>query len=109
MHRLARAVRATTQADGTTRAITAATWSTPASPLARCCGHGKSMGGNLKSIYLKIPESGNGTPDILNEARWNLDWMLKMQDTDGGVWHKQTSEHFSGFVAAAGRPPARAK
>ena len=24
--------------------------------------------------------------------------MLKMQDDDGGVWHKQTSSHFSGFV-----------
>ena len=53
----------------------------------------------LKDISLKIPESGNGTPDILNETRWNLEWMLKMQDDDGGVWHKQTSEHFSGFVA----------
>jgi endoglucanase len=25
--------------------------------------------------------------------------MLKMQDGDGGVWHKQTSEHFPGFIA----------
>jgi len=57
------------------------------------------FGAKLKSIQLKIPESGNGTPDILNEARWNLEWMLKMQDGDGGVWHKQTSDHFSGFVA----------
>jgi endoglucanase len=56
-------------------------------------------GRKLKNISLKIPESGNGTPDILNEARWNLEWMLKMQDGDGGVWHKQTSEHFSGFIA----------
>ena len=55
-------------------------------------------GPKLKAIRLNIPESGNGTPDILNEARWNLEWMLKMQDEDGGVWHKQTSEHFSGFV-----------
>jgi len=56
-------------------------------------------GARLRSIELKIPETGNGTPDILNEARWNLEWMLKMQDADGGVWHKQTSEHFSGFIA----------
>jgi endoglucanase len=56
-------------------------------------------GHKLKNISLKIPESGNGTPDILNEARWNLEWMLKMQDTDGGVWHKQTSDHFPGFIA----------
>jgi endoglucanase len=57
------------------------------------------FGDRLKSIQLNLPETGNGTPDILNEARWNLRWMLKMQDADGGVWHKQTSEHFSGFVA----------
>lgn len=56
------------------------------------------FGPKLKAIKLNLPESGNGTPDILNEARWNLEWMLKMQDEDGGVWHKQTSEHFPGFV-----------
>jgi len=56
------------------------------------------FGSKLKAIRLNIPESGNGTPDILNEARWNLEWMLKMQDDDGGAWHKQTSEHFCGFV-----------
>jgi len=53
----------------------------------------------LQNVMLNIPESGNGTPDILNEARWNLSWMLQMQDDDGGVWHKQTSTKFSGFVA----------
>jgi len=56
-------------------------------------------GKKIEPIALKIPETGNGTPDILNEVRWNLKWMLQMQDTDGGVWFKQTSEHFSGFVA----------
>lgn len=56
-------------------------------------------GDRLKNISQQIPESGNGTPDILNEARWNLEWMLKMQDKDGGVWHKQTSTHFSAFIA----------
>jgi endoglucanase len=56
-------------------------------------------GAQLKPIPLKIPESGNGTPDILNETRWNLKWMLQMQDTDGGVWPKQTSVHFPGFIA----------
>ena len=55
-------------------------------------------GAKLNTVKLHIPESGNGTPDLLNEARWNLEWMLKMQDDDGGAWHKQTSEHFSGFV-----------
>lgn len=56
------------------------------------------FGAKLKNIKLNIPETGNGTPDILNEVRWNLEWMLKMQDDDGGVWHKQTSEHFPGFI-----------
>jgi endoglucanase len=56
-------------------------------------------GRKIKNISLQIPESGNGTPDILNEARWGLEWMLKMQDTDGGVWHKQTSAGFPGFIA----------
>lgn len=47
---------------------------------------------------LNIPESGNAVPDILNEAMWNLDWMLAMQDpNDGGVYHKLTSKGFSGF------------
>jgi endoglucanase len=56
-------------------------------------------GPRLKPIQLKIPETGNGTPDILNEVRWNLEWMLKMQDGDGGAWHKQTSTHFPAFIA----------
>jgi len=56
------------------------------------------FGPRLRTIRLNLPESGNGTPDILNEIRWNLDWMLAMQDDDGGVWHKQTSERFCGFV-----------
>ncbi len=56
------------------------------------------FGKQLGAVNLQIPESGNGTPDILNEARWNLKWVLGMQDVDGGVWHKQTSERFCGFV-----------
>jgi endoglucanase len=56
------------------------------------------FGSKLRNIKLNIPETGNGTPDILNEVRWNLEWMLKMQDDDGGAWHKQTSEHFCDFI-----------
>lgn len=55
-------------------------------------------GDRVGKVNLKIPESGNGRPDILNEIRWNLDWMLAMQDSDGGVWHKQTSERFCDFI-----------
>jgi endoglucanase len=46
-----------------------------------------------------IPESGNGVPDILDEALWNLDWLLTMQDpADGGVYHKLTNLRFDGMV-----------
>lgn len=32
-----------------------------------------------------IPESGNGIPDILDEVKYELDWLLKMQNTNGSV------------------------
>lgn len=39
---------------------------------------------------LNIPGSGNNVPDILDEARWEISWILKMQRDDGGVYHKVT-------------------
>jgi endoglucanase len=57
------------------------------------------FGARLRRVDLGIPESGDGSPDLLDEVRWNLEWMLAMQDDDGGVWHKQTSEQFAAFVA----------
>jgi hypothetical protein len=35
-----------------------------------------------------VPESGNGLPDLLDEVKWELDWLIKMQDADGGVFVK---------------------
>lgn len=32
-----------------------------------------------------IPESGNGIPDILDEAKYELDWLLRMRLPDGSV------------------------
>jgi len=32
-----------------------------------------------------IPETGNGTPDLLDEIKYELDWLLKMQNSDGSV------------------------
>jgi len=32
---------------------------------------------------LNIPESGNGVSDLLDEARWEMDWMLRMQVPEG--------------------------
>ena len=46
-----------------------------------------------------IPESGDAVPDLLDEAWWNLRWMLAMQDpADGGVYHKLTNLRFDGEV-----------
>ena len=36
---------------------------------------------------LNIPESGNGVPDLLDEARWELEWILTMQDTESGGFY----------------------
>jgi endoglucanase len=58
----------------------------------------EAFASRVGSVRLDIPESGNAVPDLLDEVRWNLDWMLKMQDWDGGVWHKLTSERFGSFV-----------
>jgi hypothetical protein len=32
-----------------------------------------------------IPESGNGVADILDEVKWELDWMTRMQQPDGAM------------------------
>lgn len=47
---------------------------------------------------LNIPESNNTIPDLLDESLWNLRWMLTMQDTDGGVYHKLTNANFDNMV-----------
>ncbi len=52
----------------------------------------------LYSDSIGIPESGNGIPDILDEVRYELEWMLKMQSSSGGVYHKVTCENFPGYV-----------
>ena len=50
------------------------------------------------TLNLNIPESKNEVPDILDEIRWNIEWMLTMQDEDGGVFHKLTTKQFAGMV-----------
>lgn len=42
-----------------------------------------------------IPESGNGVPDVLDECRYELEFLLRMQDeATGGAFHKVTTEKF---------------
>ena len=31
-----------------------------------------------------IPQSGNGVPDLLDETRWELEWLLSTEDSAGG-------------------------
>ena len=50
------------------------------------------------SDSLNIHDSVSGVPDILTEIRYELDWMKKMQRSDGGVYHKVTCAGFPGFV-----------
>ncbi|NAS12315.1 cellulase [Flavobacteriaceae bacterium R33] len=47
---------------------------------------------------LNIPESGNGRSDYLDELKYEMDWVLTMQDEDGGMFHKLTTKGFEGMV-----------
>jgi len=41
----------------------------------------------VKSLdNLGIPESGDGISDLLQEAKWEADFLAKMQDSDGGFY-----------------------
>ncbi|MFW6221340.1 MAG: glycoside hydrolase family 9 protein [Fibrobacterota bacterium] len=53
------------------------------------------------SDELSIPESGNSIPDILDEVRYEIDWMKKMQDSDGGVFFKVGPLKWDGYVMPA--------
>lgn len=54
----------------------------------------------FKAFKWNIPADGS-LPDLLAEIKWNLDWMLTMQASDGGVYHKLTTLQFSGTVMPA--------
>lgn len=56
---------------------------------------------------INIPESGNGKNDLLDEVKFELDWLKTMQDNDGGVFFKLTTLGFSGMVMPAADKAAR--
>ena len=60
--------------------------------------YGYEMFPDALTLDLNIPESGGSLPDILAECKYELDWILDMQDDDGGVHHKCTSASFCGFI-----------
>ena len=49
-----------------------------------------------------IPESGNGIPDLLDEAKWGLDHLLRMQEEDGSLLSVVGVGHFSPPSATTG-------
>ncbi len=51
-----------------------------------------------------IPESGNDLPDLLDELKWELNWMLRMQNSDGSVIIKMGQSDYEG-----GTPPSSAE
>lgn len=57
--------------------------------------------GNFTDGQLTIPESGNGVPDILDEAFWGVKHLLAAQQPDGGIgtWI-ETTGHPGGEYAA---------
>jgi endoglucanase len=60
---------------------------------------------------LAIPERANGVPDILDEARWQVEFLLKMQVPDGStgagmVHHKIHDQNWTGLPT---RPDADAQ
>jgi endoglucanase len=44
-----------------------------------------------------IPESGNGVPDLLDEARWGLRWLLSVQDASGGFRNTTCQERYGPY------------
>ncbi|MBO9699063.1 MAG: glycoside hydrolase family 9 protein [Sporocytophaga sp.] len=49
-----------------------------------------------------LPESGNGVPDLLDEAKWGIDHLLRMQQADGSVISIASLSHASPPSSATG-------
>jgi endoglucanase len=58
---------------------------------------------------MNIPESGNNVPDILDESRWQMEVMLKMQVPSGTyagmVHHKAHDERWTGLAIRPDQDP----
>ena len=58
--------------------------------------HAYSQNPDVWTDNFNIPESGNGIPDLIDELRFELDWLQRMQDSDGGAFIKLgTTDHNS--------------
>lgn len=52
---------------------------------------------DLLAAFKLAPEAFRGIP-VSEEARYEIDWLLKMQREDGAAFHKVTCASFCGFV-----------
>lgn len=43
---------------------------------------------SVRNLRLAVPATYPGLPDLLQQARWGLEWLFKMQNGDGSVLHK---------------------
>jgi hypothetical protein len=50
-----------------------------------------------------IPESGNGIPDLIDEVKWGMDWLLKMSQNDGSSLSVLGISHASPPSSARGQ------
>lgn len=54
--------------------------------------------GQVTDGFTNIPESGNKFSDLLDEVKYELDWILTMQAPDGASHFKLSSKNFTGFI-----------
>jgi endoglucanase len=66
----------------------------------------------LGDSTLRLPERGNGVPDILDEARWELEFLLRMQVPAGKPFagmahHKVHDENWTGLPLDPSKDPQK--
>lgn len=57
----------------------------------------EDFGGALKNLKLQLPPEKTSAPDFLREVKWELDWLLQMQATNGAVYHMVSARNFDKF------------
>lgn len=62
------------------------------------------------TLRLPVEETTNGDSDLLDEARWEIEWFFKMQvprdqPLAGMVYHKMHDEHWTGLPTAPDQDP----
>lgn len=64
-----------------------------------------SLAGVAALDNLGLPESGDGISDVLQEAKWEADYLCKLQDSDGGFYflvYPRNREYESGVTPDKG-------